>query len=76
MPRNELIVRLKALRGEQKPDRTLIESVLASRLDRHREDGTWVSFDDLGGGELGGRLAAGDEDGWRARFSRQRITEW
>jgi hypothetical protein len=43
-----------------------------SDLGWRRQDGTWVSFDDLGGGEMGGWLATDDEDGWRARFSRQR----
>jgi hypothetical protein len=42
-----------------------------SDLGWRREDGTWVSFDDLGGGEMGGWLATDDEDGWRARFSRR-----
>jgi hypothetical protein len=44
-----------------------------SDLGWRRQDGTWVSFDDLGGGEMGGWLATDDEDGWRARFSRQRF---
>ena len=45
-----------------------------SDLGWRREDGTWISFDDLGGGEMGGWLATDDEGGWRARFSRQRFT--
>jgi hypothetical protein len=47
-----------------------------SDLGWRRADGTWISFDDLGGGEMGGWLATDDEMGWRARFSRQRVTEW
>jgi hypothetical protein len=43
-----------------------------SDLGWRQEDGTWVSFDDLGGGEMGGWLGTDEEDGWRARFSRQR----